>query len=137
MMGASQANGLGSAEAPEPSGLGPTGSIPSAVLAIIAETNHQGSLRRPGDYIGEWEEGDHPYGKASPCPFCKEEQNYTTIWYNGPGSPPSYAWCCCSCSAQGPTSSGTGRGDHYGAIMDARKLWDAASCDTHRNGGDA
>jgi hypothetical protein len=31
MMGASQANGLGSAEAPEPSGLGPTGSIPSAV----------------------------------------------------------------------------------------------------------
>ena len=96
---------------------------------LIAETTSRGENLRCGDYLGIWEEGDHPYGQPGPCPFCKKAQRYTNLWYNGPGSPPSYAWQCDDCSAQGSTSTGKFKGDHYGAIMDALTLWNAAFAD--------
>ena len=100
---------------------------------LMAETNARGERLRCGDYLGEWEEGDHPYGKAGPCPFCKAEQNYTNLYYNGPGSPPSYAWACGECGAQGSISSGRFHGDHYGAILNAVELWNLASPQPHED----
>lgn len=101
-------------------------SIPDAVLATIGAANAHGETLRCGDYVSIWDEGDHPYGAPCPCPFCKQAQNYTELWYNGPGSPPSYAVMCGHCGAQGPTSSGAGRGDHYGARVNAVRLWNDA-----------
>jgi hypothetical protein len=92
-------------------------------LALIAETNSRGADLRCGEYVSQWDEGEHPYGQPDPCAFCGEEQNFTELWYNGPGSPPSYSVTCGHCGAHGPTSRGMGHGDHYGAILDAIKLW--------------
>ena len=111
-------------------------SVPDAILAAIGAANAHGERLRCGDYVAEWDEGDHPYGRPSPCPFCKQEQNYTELWYNGPGSPPSYAIMCGHCGAHGPTSSGAGRGDHYGARIDAVALWNAAQGIEARQGQD-
>ena len=88
-----------------------------------AETADPGSTVNPGDYLGVWARGVHPYGKPQPCPFCAEEVDYTSLWYNGPGSPPSYALCCGNCGAKGPISEGRERGDHVGAREDAVQLW--------------
>lgn len=97
------------------------------IAAAIAAANESGQNLRPGDYVSDWEEGVHPYGYPNPCPFCKQPQNYTELWYNGPGSPPSYGLMCGHCGAMGPTSHGSCRGDHYGARVDAVKEWNRAS----------
>ena len=109
-------------------------SIPDAVLAAIGLANQHGETLRCGDYFCADDEGGHPYGKPADCPFCKHEQNYTEMFYNGPGSPPSYAMRCGECGAQGPISSGKGRGDHYGARVDAVNLWNAAQAMAARSG---
>lgn len=88
-----------------------------------AEAIEPGSTVRSGDTIGCWEKGDHPYGQADPCPFCGETQDYTSFWYNGPGSPPSYTFTCGDCGAMGPHSMGDGHGDHVGARRDAIAQW--------------
>ena len=111
-------------------------SIPDALLAAIGAANSHGETLRCGDYVSIWDEGEHPYGKPSACPFCKQPQGYTELWYNGPGSPPSYAVMCGHCGAQGPLSSGKGRGDHYGARIDAVSRWNAAQGIEARQGQD-
>jgi hypothetical protein len=93
--------------------------------ALMVSTNERGQRLSPGDEIGEWPKGEFPYGMAKACPFCRAEQYYTAFWYNGPGSPPSYAWHCGNCGAQGPTSAGLCRGDHYGAMLNAVEKWNA------------
>ena len=76
---------------------------------LIAETNLRGETLRCGEEVGLWEEGDHPYGKASPCHFCEADQTYTNLFYNGPGSPPSYAWSCHPLTAETRDRSPYGR----------------------------
>jgi hypothetical protein len=92
-----------------------------------AETADPGSTLRGGDFLGIWDKGDHPYGQPEPCPFCCEPVEYTALWYNGYGPPPSYAVCCGHCGAQGPTSQGAERGDHLGARRDAIEQWNRRS----------
>lgn len=100
--------------------------IPRASDEEIAMTNITGNALRCGHQFGVWEKDIHPYGRPAPCPFCKEPLEYTELFYNGSGPPPSYAICCGYCGAQGPSSRGNGRGDHYGARLDAVRLWNAA-----------
>ncbi len=76
-----------------------------------------------GDYI-DVEQGQ--YGHIDPCPFCGHEHEFPELFYNGYGPPPSYAVVCGNCGAQGPTSRGRERDDHYGAREDAVRLWNAA-----------
>lgn len=90
---------------------------------LVAETNAAGLRLTPGDYVDDLGEGVHPYGKPAACPFCRERQDWTTLWYNGPGSPPSYTFVCGSCGAQGPHSHGFERGDHWNARIDAVTQW--------------
>jgi hypothetical protein len=51
-----------------------------ADLALIAETNSRGADLRCGEYVSQWDEGEHPYGQPDPCAFCGEEQNFTELW---------------------------------------------------------
>ena len=102
------------------------GPPPSAeVTAAMLAANAHGAALRCGDYL-DIEQG--VYGHIAPCPFCKRSQDeYPAMWYNGPGPPPSYAVQCGDCGAQGPTSRGTCRGDHYGARVDAVREWNRAA----------
>ena len=75
------------------------------------------------DYVSEWAEGEHPYGDPAPCPHCGERQNFTELYFNGPGPPPSYVFACGHCGATGPHGYGRERGDHYGARQDAIVKW--------------
>lgn len=75
-----------------------------------------------GEHLGLWNKGDHPYGKPDRCPFCGEEPEYTSLFYNGSGPPPQYAFVC-TCGAQGPCGEGAERGDQIGARFDALKVW--------------
>ncbi|WP_353654326.1 Lar family restriction alleviation protein [Azospirillum sp. A1-3] len=77
-----------------------------------------------GDYI-DVEQGQ--YGHIDACPFCGHEHKYPQLFYNGYGPPPSYAVTCGACGAQGPTSRGRERDDHFGAREDAVRLWNQAS----------
>jgi hypothetical protein len=88
-----------------------------------ADEQKPGSTLNCGDYIGVWEQGEHPYGQPNDCPFCKAEQGYTSFFYNGPGRPPSYAFQCGNCGAQGPTSHGGKTADQIGARIEAVELW--------------
>lgn len=86
-------------------------------------------------YISDWDEGVFPYGVPADCPFCKERLRYFELFFNGEGPPPSYAVMCGSCGAQGPTSSGRERDDHYGAREDAVRQWNkCASIKEHEHG---
>lgn len=98
---------------------------PSAeVTAAMMSANAHGATLNCGDYLDIEQD---VYGHIQPCPFCHQSQDeYPSMWYNGPGSPPSYAVQCGNCGAQGPTSSGTCRGDHYGARVDAVAKWNEA-----------
>lgn len=67
------------------------------------------------------------YGHIEPCKFCGGDQSeFPALWYNGYGPPPSYAVACGNCGAQGPTSRGRERDDHFGAREDAVRLWNAS-----------
>lgn len=60
-----------------------------------------------------------------PCPFCGETADDQELGFNGPGPPPSYWVGCGNCGAHGASGYGRSRGDHAGAIKDAKDKWNS------------
>ena len=91
--------------------------------ALAARAAEIASRTEIGQSATTGKSGEHLFGTPNACPFCKEYQDYSELWYNGPGSPPAWAFQCGDCGAQGPSGYGFERGDHLTAMRRAVELW--------------